>query len=199
MDPVELAAPAASEMPAVDGVPINQTFPALNGWIHPVADSTELTPTRWQRLFHAPRPGSGSRKGCGRRRHCGLDLDGPRGRTIVAVTAGTVVHIERSRNGKDGLSGRYVRIEHAGGIFTAYMHLDSIAPGLVLGATVEAGQYIGRLGKSGIRRGDPHLHFNLELPAANNQTQYIDATPFLLRAKVIADPAPRREDSTNKS
>jgi murein DD-endopeptidase MepM/ murein hydrolase activator NlpD len=187
-------------IPDEDGMPLDQRFPVLASWVHPVANTDELVPVRWQRKFGAVRDGGkggkGNRKGC-KRRHCGVDLGGPRGRTIVSAMDGVVKHIERRRNGKDGHSGRYVRIEHAGGVFTAYMHLDSIAPGLSVGDPVTAGQYIGRLGRSGIRHGDAHLHFNLEIPGADgstkwDQTRLIDSTPFLQRARVIPDPAPRR-------
>ena len=132
-------------------------------------------------------------------RHCGIDLSGPRGRTIVTVTDGVVVHVEKRRNGRDGKSGRYVRIEHAGGVFTSYMHLDAIAPGLSIGDKVKAGQFIGRLGKSGIKESEPHLHFNLELDVGKKETKMIDSTPYLKRAKVIEDPAPKREKNKNRS
>jgi murein DD-endopeptidase MepM/ murein hydrolase activator NlpD len=199
LSPDQLEALDTWPIPKDDGVPLDQTYPALVGWVHPVADSTELAPTRPQRKFNAKRDGAGKRPGCKRGSHCGLDLAGPRGRTIVAVTDGTVVHIENRRNGKDGQSGRYVRLEHADGVFTAYMHLDSIAPGLEVGQVVTKGTYIGRLGKTGIRHGEPHLHFNLELPYSKKSTKYIDATPFLQRSRVIPDPAPRRHDNSAKS
>ena len=199
LDPDKVPPAGAAAIPTDDGVPLNQLYPALDGWVHPVADSTELVPTRPQRKFDARRDGAGKRPGCKRRSHCGLDLAGPRGRTIVAVNDGTVVHIETRRNGKDGQSGRYVRIEHAGGIFTAYMHLDSIAPGLEVGQTVAKGTFIGRLGKSGIRHGEAHLHFNLELPFTKKSTKFIDATPFLQRSKVVPDPEPHRQDNSAKS
>ena len=56
--------------------------------------------------------------------HCGVDLGGPIGRQIVAVGDGVVVRVERSELGRDGRSGRYVRIEHDDGTLTSYMHLD---------------------------------------------------------------------------
>ena len=201
MDAEELEVPEEqNDIPLEDGVAMDVLHPALANWIHPVADSDELVPTRWQRKFNARREGSkGSHYGCRRNRHCGNDLSGPRGRTIVSVTDGTVVHIERRRNGKDGKSGRYVRIEHAGGVFTSYMHLDAIAPGLSIGDKVKAGQFIGRLGKSGIKESEPHLHFNLELDVGKSETKMIDSTPYLKRAKVIKDPAPKREKNKNKS
>lgn len=200
MDADELSDPdEVTDVPVVDGVPLDVTYPALTGWVHPVADSDELTPVRWQRKFNAPREGAEGHLGCRRGHHCGLDLAGPRGRTIVAVTDGTIIHIERRRNGKDGRSGRYVRIEHEGGVYTAYMHLDSIAPGLSEGDKVKAGQFIGRLGKSGIRHGEAHCHFNLEIPGDKTETRFIDATPYLKRATVIKDPETHRDDRKNNS
>jgi len=187
-------------MPTENGVSMDVAHPVLGGWIHPVVASEEVIPTRDQRKFGARRKGRGrQRTGCGRHQHCGVDLSGPRGRTIVAVADGVVVHIERRRNGKDGKSGRYVRLAHAGGVFTSYMHLDAIAPGLSVGDKVKAGDFIGRLGRSGIRHSAPHLHFNLELDVGNDTVELIDPTPYLERAKVIDDPAPQRQRGANNS
>jgi murein DD-endopeptidase MepM/ murein hydrolase activator NlpD len=191
-------------IPKVDGEPVDKKYPVLaNQWVHPVTDSSEVIPLRWQRKYGAPRyPGGGRR--CGRG-HCGVDLEGPRGRPIVAVLGGTVLNVERRRNGKDGKSGRYVRIEHDGGVTTAYMHLDSIAPGLSKGDTVDAGDVIGALGRSGIRSGDAHLHFGLEIPSdrpsprgKKKNTRHVDPTPFLERARVVPDPAKRTKSDRAK-
>ena len=193
---------AAEPIPRENGVALDQTYPALTDWTHPVADSDEVVPLRPQRKFGAER--DTHNRGCGDG-HCGVDLAGPRGRTVMAVVDGKVLHVEHRRRGKDGHSGRYVKIEHAGGILTAYMHLDSIAPGLAEGDEVHAGQFIGRLGKTGIRHGDPHLHFSLELPLENPtkkvKTRFIDPTPFLQRSRVVGDPARREieERRRNKS
>lgn len=166
--------------------PILEELPTLKDWIHPVTDEDEVVPAREQRRFGAKRFGI-DRNECGGG-HCGVDLAGPRGRPVVAVAWGTVVRIERTENGRDGKSGRYVRIEHPDGVFTSYMHLDSIAPGLELGADVDAGTVIGTLGKSAIRHGEQHLHFALEITLHGN-IQFIDPTPFLLTARVIPSPA----------
>jgi murein DD-endopeptidase MepM/ murein hydrolase activator NlpD len=122
--------------------------------------------------------------------HCGLDLAGPRGRPVVAVAWGTVVRVEHSASGRDGRSGRYVRIEHPEGVFTSYMHLDAIEADIKVGDEVVAGQVLGTLGKTGIHSGEQHLHFGLEIQI-DGAVRYIDPTPFLQRAEVV--PIPEEE------
>ena len=67
------------------------------------------------------------------------------------------------------LMGRQVIIDHGNGVFTAYSHLNQIAPGVITGAPIRAGQTIGTVGVSGtqgeVRRGSvgPHLHFEIWL------------------------------------
>jgi murein DD-endopeptidase MepM/ murein hydrolase activator NlpD len=180
------AEPGVGIVTELENEPILEDLPTLKDWIHPVTGEDELTPAREQRRFGAKRWGI-DRTDCGGG-HCGVDLAGPRGRPVVAVAWGTVVRIERSENGRDGKSGRYVRIEHPDGVFTSYMHLDSIAPGLELGAEVDAGTVIGTLGKSAIRHGEQHLHFALEI-TVHGTPRFIDPTPFLKDAKVIPSPA----------
>ena len=97
----------------------------------------------------APSAGASSAASAARG-HCGVDLDGPEGRPVVAVADGVVVRVERHELGLDGKSGRYVRIEHDDGTLTAYMHLDEIADGLELGDHVDGGQYIGTLGATAV-------------------------------------------------
>jgi murein DD-endopeptidase MepM/ murein hydrolase activator NlpD len=190
--------PGERPVPTVDEESLAEQFPTLKAWIHPVTDSNELVPVRSARKFGARR-WTIDRADCGAG-HCGVDLAGPRGRPVVAVAWGTVVRVERSENGRDGKTGRYVRIEHPDGVFTAYMHLDSIAPGLAVGDEVDAGRVIGTLGKSAIFNSEEHLHFALEV-TVRGSTKFVDPTPFLANAEVEpiparaegADPAARRQ------
>ncbi|HWU90180.1 MAG TPA: M23 family metallopeptidase [Kofleriaceae bacterium] len=181
---------ASDEIPVIDGKPLDELYPSLHGWVHPVTASAEYMPTEPPRLFGAERAGV-ERAECGAG-HCGVDLDGPRGRPIVAVAAGTIVRVERSERGADGRSGRYVRIQHEDGTFTAYMHMDEVGEGLEVGVAVARGQYVGTLGATATYASPPHLHFSLEIPNDGARdvrgdhvaTHYVNPAPFLMRATI---------------
>jgi murein DD-endopeptidase MepM/ murein hydrolase activator NlpD len=184
------------EVPLVNGDRLDELYPSLLDWIHPVTGAPELMPDQASRHFGAERTGITLRPECGQG-HCGVDLEGPRGRPVVAVADGVVVRAERSELGLDGRSGRYVRIEHDDGTLTAYMHLDEVAEGLEVGDHVDGGQYIGTLGATAVFSAPPHLHFTLEVPnhfgdhGDNTNTHFVDPAPFLVRASVA--PVPERK------
>ena len=177
-----------------DGTPLDWAYPSLINWTHPVTASAELIPTQASRLFGVPRAGVDTpRPECGEG-HCGIDLDGPRGRALVAVAAGRAVRVERHENGLDNRSGKYVRIEHDDGTLTSYMHMDDIADNLETGDRVRAGQYLGTLGATAVFSAPPHLHFSLEIPnhrgthGDNSDTHFVNPAPFLVRATITAKP-----------
>lgn len=196
--PIRLASELAAEHPIaeVDGRPLDEKFPSLQHWIHPVSASHELVPKMKARLFGVERKGV-ERAECGLG-HCGIDLDGPRGRPLVAVADGTIVRIERREKGGDGKSGKFVKIRHDDEVFTSYMHMDDIADGLVIGQRIEAGGYIGTLGATAVYSAPPHLHFSVEIPHVlghtgdHSNTYYVDPAPFLARATIV--PVPEKRD-----
>jgi len=196
---VETEVEARYPVPAHGEARLDELFPSLRAWTHPVTGTDERMPGQSSRQFGALREGI-ERAECGAG-HCGVDLDGPRGRPIVAVAAGAVVRIELSELGLDGRSGRYVRIEHDDGTLTSYMHMDDVAE-LRVGDRVAAGQYVGTLGATAVYSSPPHLHFSLEVPSRPGlhgditDTHYVDPAPYLVRATVAAPPstlAARRE------
>lgn len=190
--PIVLTLAQRYPIPMRADVPLDETFTSLQSWIHPVTNSPELMPEQRSRHFGAERIGI-ERVECGEG-HCGVDLDGPRGRPIVAVAGGTVIRVERRELGRDGKSGRYVRIQHDDGAITAYMHMDDVAEDLQVRDRVAAGQYLGTLGATAVYSAAPHLHFSLELPDHSNdrgdgiQTTYVDPAPFLVRATIANTP-----------
>jgi murein DD-endopeptidase MepM/ murein hydrolase activator NlpD len=90
-----------------------------------------------------------------RRPHLGVDYGAPYGTEVLAVASGVVEFAAWS-----GEAGRMVRIRHAGGYKTAYLHLLSFGAGIRVGARVEQRQTIGRVGQSGTATG-PHLDYRI--------------------------------------
>lgn len=89
------------------------------------------------------------------RAHLGVDYAAPAGSPVVAVSGGTVVSA-----GWSGGGGNMVRIRHASGFESYYLHLSAIAPGIRQAAHVGQGQLIGRVGATGTATG-PHLDYRL--------------------------------------
>ena len=85
------------------------------------------------------------------RMHTGLDLIAPEGTPVLAALPGTVRLVDEVAG-----YGLLVVIDHGLGWQSLYAHLLDVA--VLPGATVAAGQSIGRVGRSG-SAGTPHLHF----------------------------------------
>ena len=89
------------------------------------------------------------------RAHRGVDYAAPTGAPVVAVANGTVVSATF-----DSSNGRMVRLRHASGYESYYLHLSRFADGIHAGAHVGQGETIGFVGMTGLATG-PHLHFGL--------------------------------------
>ncbi|OFW14349.1 MAG: hypothetical protein A3H29_06285 [Acidobacteria bacterium RIFCSPLOWO2_02_FULL_67_21] len=90
------------------------------------------------------------------RAHRGVDYGAPTGAPVVAAAGGTVVSATY-----DSANGRMVRLRHAGGYESYYLHLSAFAAGIRRGARIDQGQAIGRVGSTGLATG-PHLHYGLQ-------------------------------------
>ena len=83
--------------------------------------------------------------------HMGLDLRGAIGTPIVAPKKGRVVLAENHF-----YSGNIVMLDHGGGLFTSFSHLDSFS--VKVGDVVNQGQEFSYVGSTGRVTG-PHLHW----------------------------------------
>ena len=111
-----------------------------------------VTEARFSNDFHYPRSHA--------RRHLGTDVFGTRGGSVVALADGVVTSVDAvdAFDGDSDLGGISVSWRTEVGRFYA-AHLGSLAPGLVVGDVVEAGQVLGTVGTSGNAVGTPpHLH-----------------------------------------
>lgn len=89
------------------------------------------------------------------RAHLGVDYGAPTGSPVVAVANGVVVSA-----GWAGGGGNQVRLKHASGIETYYLHLSRFGKGVHAGAHVSQGDVIGYVGMTGTATG-PHLDYRL--------------------------------------
>jgi len=89
------------------------------------------------------------------RPHLGIDYGAPMGAPVQTIGDGKVIFA-----GPKGGDGNLVKVQHANGYTTFYMHLSRI---LVRdGQRVKQGQNIGLVGMTGLATG-PHLDFRLQL------------------------------------
>lgn len=86
--------------------------------------------------------------------HTGLDYAAAKGSLVRAAGRGTV----RSYGTVPGF-GKVLVLDHGMGLTSSYAHLDKAE--VAVGAWVDAGQAIARVGNSGVPSGRAQLHFEL--------------------------------------
>ena len=152
------------------------TAPATNG---PAAPATADPAARTTTTARPAAPGgyrfpvAGCRARYGRSHHDypAADMFANRGCAFVAPIAGRVDEVTRtdtwspaSNRGADR-GGRSVSLVGVDGVRYYGSHLEAVAPGIVPGLRVRAGQPLGRIGNSGSARVTaPHLHFGISWP-----------------------------------
>lgn len=95
--------------------------------------------------------------------HSAIDIGAPMGSKLIAAASGTVV-----ATGYEYAGGRYIMIDHGGGVSTRYYHLSEIW--VSEGQVVGRGEQIGRTGMSGAAVTGPHLHFEVRVKDENGVT-----------------------------
>lgn len=136
--------------------------------------------------------------------HTGLDLGAPRGWPVTAVFPGRV--IAAAPSGSPGFSryGNTVVLVHptegfegVRPIYSLYAHLESIAPGVLQGVSVQAGRLLGGVGDTqgtpedpNLRTTSPHLHleFLSRWPPRARDVDRFDASAVLEQAGLEAEP-----------
>jgi len=91
------------------------------------------------------------------RAHQGVDYSAPTGTPIRATAQGKIIF-----KGRKGGYGNTIIVKHGGSYSTLYAHMSRFAGGMRSGKTVEQGQVIGYVGKTGLATG-PHLHYEFRV------------------------------------
>ncbi len=91
------------------------------------------------------------------RPHYGVDYSAPVGTPVQVTANGTVLSAGWDRGG-----GNVVKVQHAGGYVTAYLHLSRFGAGIRTGARVRQGDIIAFTGATGLATG-PHLDYRVKL------------------------------------
>lgn len=98
--------------------------------------------------------------------HSGLDFAGDNGDPVVAPNAGVVAWVGQTRRRGNGLI-----VDHGGGIFGGFYHMSEVVARE--GDVIEAGDFIGRIGATGLATG-PHLHWEIVVHGVTvNPVQWI--------------------------
>ena len=90
------------------------------------------------------------------RPHWGVDYGAPVGTPVLATAHGTVTHAAW-----EGGGGRVIKVRHASGYVSCYLHLSRYAAGIKPGRKVRQGEVIGYVGSSGLATG-PHLDYRVQ-------------------------------------
>jgi Peptidase family M23 len=150
---------AATEIVAMVVAPGASKACAQGGWINPLQPGYDITDPYGMRFD----PFTGERK-----MHNGVDLASDLDTPVYAASSGTV-----SFAGVLGGYGNYIKIDHTGGVESAYGHLNAFAAGLQQGTVVKAGDLIGYMGSTGRSTGE-HLHFEVKLDG-----QFVDPVVYM--------------------
>ena len=105
------------------------------------------------------------------RAHPAIDYAAPTGTPIMAVGDATIIAIGRTAG-----NGNYIKLKHAGGLATMYLHMSRFATGMRQGKRVKQGETIGYVGSTGLATG-PHLCYRMTRNGVPVNPAKIPTTP----------------------
>lgn len=105
------------------------------------------------------------------RAHPAIDYGAPVGTPVMVTADGVVVSASRGRG-----EGNMVRVRHANGMETYYLHLSRFASGIRAGAHVHQGQVIAYVGQTGLATG-PHLDYRMKRNGQYLNPLHLKAAP----------------------
>jgi murein DD-endopeptidase MepM/ murein hydrolase activator NlpD len=175
-DPSDAGAGAGPPSTAAGAAGTTATTAATGTTAAPTSDGAGTSTTAGTALpakvdYRFPVAGCRASYGDSHHNYPAADMFTERGCAFVAPVAGRVDEVSRtdawSRASDRGADrgGRSVSLVGVDGVRYYGSHLEAVAPGIAPGATVRAGQLLGRIGNSGSARVTAvHLHFGISWP-----------------------------------
>lgn len=171
----------------------------------PPATASAPAPNRTQYAF--PLTCAGVRYSAAHHDYPATDMFAPVGCPFVAPVAGVVDEVSRTdrwnprTNRPAERGGRFVSIVGVDGVRYYGSHLSAVRAGIEPGAAVQAGQRLGRVGKSGNARYTPsHLHFGIGRPTGPGNWKVrrgeVWPAPYLDAWRAGRDKSPASEVAT---
>jgi len=109
--------------------------------------------------------------------HRGIDISMPTGTEVRAPAGGVVTRVR-----EDKVNGRWLELDHGGGVRTYYCHLSQVD--VKRGRKVQAGEVLALSGDTGRVTG-PHLHYQMKRSGV-----YLDPLSLRAAAERVAEPLP---------
>ena len=146
--PVSTAALWSELAEAQTLAPITLLIPLEPGLLARVSQANRQAPTHQERLAYA------------------WDFAVDEGTLVTAAAPGIVVWVRQDSDaygtGVESVDdANWIVVDHGGGLFTSYVHLEAMSALVAAGDLVSAGQPLALTGLSGMMSG-PHLHFQVE-------------------------------------
>ncbi|MFO8184463.1 MAG: M23 family metallopeptidase [Candidatus Aegiribacteria sp.] len=101
--------------------------------------------------------------------HAGVDFKAPAGTRVRTCRGGVVTRV----NWNHDYNGNCVEVSIGAGYKEVFLHLESIASGVVEGVVLERGDVIGFVGNTGITSTAPHVHYQINDERGNPIDPYL--------------------------
>jgi murein DD-endopeptidase MepM/ murein hydrolase activator NlpD len=112
----------------------------------------------------------------GGRHHRAVDIFAREGTEVYAITSGVIQTLAYLPE-----AGITLLMLGQDGRGYGYMHLQGYAPGLMAGKVVRTGEVIGYVGRTGIRQGAAHLHFQVYADHRLARNELLNPYGFLVQ------------------
>ncbi len=101
--------------------------------------------------------------------HAGVDFKAPRGTPIRTCMGGRVSRVDWNTR----YNGHCVEVDVGSGYREIFLHMESVADGVFVGAVLKKGDVVGTVGNTGVTSTAPHVHYQVNDERGNPIDPYL--------------------------